>query len=61
MRPTLSFPPTLTLTNRLKRIVKAHGDLLIDHLIDDSGRAWNDWDVATGMPIDDSDVVSGSP
>jgi len=55
----INYPgaPALTFTARLEQIVRAHADLLLDHLTDASGRAWDGWDVAAGAPIDDQDLL----
>ncbi len=47
----------LTFTGRLSQILRAHADLLLDHLTDATGRAWSGWDVAANAPMDDSDVL----
>ena len=48
---------TLTFTARLAQLVRAHGDLLLDHLTDATGRAWTGWDLAAATPIDDTDAL----
>ena len=47
----------LTFTGRLAQIVRTHANLLLDHLTAASGRAWAGWNVETGTPIDDADVL----
>src|SRR5262249_42897535 len=55
----IHFPgnATLTFTGRVKQILHAQADLLLDHLTDPSGRAWAGWDVAAGAHVDDSDTL----
>ena len=53
----LRYPgaPDLTFTARVKQIVRAHADLLLDRLTDANGRAWAGWNVVTGTPADGAD------
>ena len=55
----IAYPtdPTLSFSERLGKIVRAQGDLLLDHLTDATGRAWDGWDVSAGEPIDDQDLL----
>ena len=55
----LHYPgaPALTFGDRLDEMISAHAALLYDHVTDASGRAWTGWDVATGAPLDDADVL----
>ncbi len=55
----LAYPgnPSLTFAARFEQLLRAHGDLLLDHLTDATGRAWDGWNVATGTVIDDQDVL----
>jgi hypothetical protein len=48
---------TLTFGDRLRELVRMHGDLLYNSLTDATGRAYDGWDVAAGAPIDQSDVL----
>ncbi len=49
--------PQLTFSARLAQLVRAQGELLLEHLTDASGRAYSGWDVAAGAPIDQSDSL----
>jgi hypothetical protein len=55
----IKFPisAALTFTQRVTQMLRAHADLLLDHLTDATGRAWAGWDVTAGAPVDDSDVL----
>ncbi len=46
-----------TLVGRMQQILRAEAKLLLDHLTDESGRAWDGWDVAKGARLDDHDVL----
>jgi hypothetical protein len=49
--------PSLTFGARLEQLLRANSDLLLEHLTDATGRAWDGWNVATGAPIDEHDVL----
>jgi hypothetical protein len=49
--------PALTFSQRVDQMLRAHADLLYDHLTDATGRAWPGWDVATGAPTSDDDTL----
>ena len=55
----IHFPgdDSLTFTARVDQILRAHADLLLDHLTDATGRAFAGWDVDAAAPIDDSDTL----
>ncbi len=48
---------TVTFTQRFSALLRAEGDLLMDHLTDATGRAWDGWDVVAGMPVDNDDTL----
>ncbi|HEY2746633.1 MAG TPA: hypothetical protein VGL86_18515, partial [Polyangia bacterium] len=48
---------SVTFTQRMSALLRAEGNLLMDHLTDASGRAWDGWDVAAGAPVDDDDTL----
>jgi hypothetical protein len=48
---------TLTFAGRIDQMLRAHAELLYDHLTDASGRAWPGWDVAAGAPTSDDDTL----
>jgi hypothetical protein len=47
----------LTFSGRVEQMLRAHAELLLDHLTDATGRAYDGWNVATGAPIDDGDTL----
>jgi len=49
--------PARTFSERLDQLLRAHADLLFDHLTDATGRAWSGWDVAANAPVDDADTL----
>jgi hypothetical protein len=49
--------PALTFSARLEQILRAHAELLYDHLTDATGRAWSGWDVAASAHVDELDVL----
>ncbi len=55
----IDFPgdAALTFSGRLDQLLRTHGTLLLDHLTDATGRAWDGWDVAAGAPIDGQDLL----
>ncbi len=46
-----------TLIGRMQQILRAEAGLLFDHLTDDSGQAWDGWDVDKGARLDDHDLL----
>ncbi len=50
-------PPGGTLIGRMQQILRAEAGLLFDHLTDESGRAWDGWDVEKGSRLDDHDLL----
>jgi len=46
-----------TFTQRLSVLIRAEGDLLYNHLTDDTGRAWSGWDLAHNAHLDDQDLL----
>ncbi|MBS2031173.1 MAG: hypothetical protein JST54_24950 [Deltaproteobacteria bacterium] len=46
-----------TFTQRLGVLIRAEGDLLLNHLTDEAGRAWSGWDVAQNAHVDDQDLL----
>jgi hypothetical protein len=55
--PLAGLDETTTVEGRMAQLVRAHADLLLDHLTDASGRAWSGWDVVAAQPIDDQDLL----
>ncbi len=54
----LDYPgAAVTFSGRVTQMLRAHADLLLDHLTDATGRAYDGWDVAAGAPIDDQDAL----
>jgi hypothetical protein len=55
----LHYPgaPALTFTGRLGQMIDAQIALLYDHLTDATGRAFLGWDLATGAPTDEADLL----
>jgi hypothetical protein len=49
--------PSLTFSARIEQMIRAHAALLYDHLTDDSGRAYDGWDVVAGAPVDTADTL----
>ncbi len=47
----------VTFGGRVTQMLRAHADLLLDHLTDATGRAYDGWDVTTGAPIDHQDLL----
>ncbi|HEY4223012.1 MAG TPA: hypothetical protein VGO62_16760, partial [Myxococcota bacterium] len=47
----------LTFTARLAQMEASESALLFDHLTDDTGRAFDGWDLATNAPSDDDDTL----
>ena len=47
----------LTFSGRIVQQIRAHAQLLYDHLTDPSGRAWRGWDTAANAPVDDADTL----
>jgi hypothetical protein len=52
-----NHPSGATLSQRVKAMLLAQGDLLYDHLTDATGRAYSGWDVAASAPVDASDTL----
>ena len=55
----INFPgqPKLSFTGRLSQIQRAEGELLYSHLTDETGRAWDGWDVSANAPLDSQDTL----
>ncbi len=55
----IAFPgdATLTFGKRMETVLRAEADLMLEHLTDSSGRAFDGWNVATNAPIDSDDVL----
>ena len=55
----LHYPgnPALAFSGRLEAILRAHAQLLYDHLTDATGRAWSGWDVTANAVIDQQDLL----
>ena len=49
--------PALAFGDRLRQMILAHAELLYNNLTDDTGRAYDGWDVQANAPIDQSDVL----
>ncbi len=47
----------LTFSARLEEVLRAHAQLLYDHLTDASGRAYAGWDVAAGTVVSQDDLL----
>jgi hypothetical protein len=44
-------------SQRFEHLLRQHADLLLDHLTDDTGRAYTGWDVTASAPVDDADTL----
>ena len=54
----LDYPGApVTFSSRVTQMLRAHADLLLDHLTDATGRAYDGWDVSAGAPLDDQDTL----
>ncbi len=55
----LNYPsnPSLAFSARVRALIHAEGDLLYDHLTDDTGRAYAGWNTSTQALIDPSDTL----
>jgi hypothetical protein len=49
--------PALSFSGRLEQLIRAHADLLFDHLTDAAGHAFVGWDVAAAATISDDDLL----
>ena len=49
--------PTLSFSQRLDQLLRAQSDLLLSHLTDGTGRAYDGWNLATQAPLDDRDLL----
>jgi hypothetical protein len=48
---------TPTFSQLIRTLQRSEGDLLLDHLTDATGRAWQGWDLARSAHTDDADVL----
>jgi hypothetical protein len=46
-----------TFSERIEAVLSAEADLLLNHLTDESGQAWDGWDVSSTQPIDKQDLL----
>jgi hypothetical protein len=47
----------VSFSQRAEQLLRAHAELLYDHLTDASGRAYTGWDVAANAPVDQADTL----
>ncbi|HEY3807013.1 MAG TPA: hypothetical protein VGL61_30630 [Kofleriaceae bacterium] len=55
----IDFPgdPSLAFSDRVGQLMRTQAELLLDHLTDATGRAYDGWDVSAGAPTDTDDTL----
>jgi len=53
----INLPGAASFSARVDQMLRAHAQLLYDHLTDPSGRAYSGWDVGAAAPVDELDTL----